>query len=308
MKDMKRKIAYSLVLLFVAHPLFSWAQEQFPTPQAAVNALVEAAKARNLDSIHAIFGRESLQLVSHDPVQASNSLEVFLGRTVQKAQLCNQSSNCVEVDLGLDAWPLPIPLVNQNGEWHFDISAGREEILNRRIGMNELAAIRVCHAYVAAQREYAAADRNGDGVLEYAVQLRSTPGRHNGLYWHANTGDEMSPLGPLIAQAHEEGYRAANKIMAENNSAYRGYCFKILTRQGRHAVGGKYNYIINGHMIAGFALVAWPSQWGNTGIMTFVVNQQDKVFQKNLGPRSYAIAESMSTFDPGAGWTAVSEP
>ena len=178
--------------------------------------------------------------------------------------------------------------MKQAGQWFFDSEAGREEILNRRIGANELGAIQVCRAYLQAQREYASVDRTGDGVLEYAQHLRSTPGTHDGLYWSTRTGDELSPLGPLVAQARVEGYRQKTKI---------------LTRQGKHAPAGKCNYVINGHMIAGFALVAWPAEWGNTGVMTFVVNQQGKVYQKNLGPKTASIAQAITTYDPDSTWT-----
>jgi hypothetical protein len=150
-------------------------------------------------------------------------------------------------------------------------------------------------------------DRNGDEVLEYAQHLRSTPDSHDGLYWSTRTGDELSPLGPLVAQARVEGYRQKNKILMEEQNPYHGYYFKILTRQGAHAPGGKYNYIINGHMIAGFALVAWPAEWGNTGVMTFIVNQQGKVYQKSLGPKTSSIANAMTTYNPDNTWTVTRE-
>jgi DUF2950 family protein len=170
-----------------------------------------------------------------------------------------------------------------------------------------LDTIRVCAAYVQAQREYAAEDHTGSGVLEYAQRLRSTPGQHDGLYWHAEAGQEISPLGPLVAQACAEGYVQESKIMTERQVPYHGYYFKILTRQGAHAPGGKYDYIINGNMIAGFALAAWPAEWGNTGVMTFIVNQQGKVYEKNLGPKTSAIAGKMTTYDPGADWKPAAD-
>ena len=192
--------------------------------------------------------------------------------------------------------------MQDNGQWFFDAAAGREEILNRRIGMDELAAIRVCRAYVDAQREYASQPRNGGEVLEYAQHLRSTTNTHDGLYWHAEPGEEASPFGPLIAQSHDEGYRHAVKILATNLAPYRGYCFKILTQQGPHAPAGKYDYIINGHMLAGFALVAWPEEWGNTGVMTFIVNQNGKVYEKNLGLKTARLALAMTAYDPDPTW------
>jgi hypothetical protein len=160
---------------------------------------------------------------------------------------------------------------------------------------------------VQAQREYASEDRNSDEVLEYAKHLRSTPGAHDGLYWSTRTGDELSPLGPLVAQAHSEGYRKQTRILTDEQSPYHGYYFKILTQQDKHAPGGKYSYIINGHMIAGFALVAWPAEWGNTGVMTLVVNQRGKVYQKNLGPKTSSIAQAMTTYNPDGTWTLAGE-
>ncbi|MGD0651769.1 MAG: DUF2950 domain-containing protein [Verrucomicrobiia bacterium] len=298
-----------LALIFVASlRLDAAAQQQFASPDEAVNALVTAAKARDTNTLHAIFGPAAHELVSPDIVQASNESEAFLRRLTEKAALVRASDTNAVLQLGADGWPFPIPLVKQpDGKWLFDTLAGKEEILNRRIGRNELGAIRVCRAYVDAQREYASQPRSSDGVLEYAQLVRSAPGKHDGLYWPVGADEELSPLGPLIAQAHGEGYRRQTKIMTEAQSPYRGYYFKILTRQGRHAPGGKYNYIINGHMIAGFAIVAWPAEWGNSGVMTFIVNQQGKVYQKNLGAKTSAIAPRMTTYDPNASWTPVKE-
>jgi hypothetical protein len=167
-----------------------------------------------------------------------------------------------------------------------------------------MGAIDVCNAYVVAQREYASQDRMGDGVLAYAQFLRSTPGTHDGLFWPAQKpGEELSPLGPLIAQARVEGYQRTAKMLNDEQAPYHGYYFKILTRQGKHSLSGKYNYIINGRMIAGFALVAWPVEWGNTGVMTFIVNQTGVVFQKNLGSKTAKIARAITTYDPDDTWT-----
>jgi hypothetical protein len=298
-----------LALIFVASlRLDAAAQQQFASPDEAVNALVTAAEARDTNTLHAIFGPVAHELVSPDIVQATNESETFLRRLTEKAALVRASDTNAVLQLGADGWPFPIPLVKQpDGKWLFDTLAGKEEILNRRVGRNELGAIRVCRAYVDAQREYASQPRSSDGVLEYAQHLRSVPGTRDGLYWPAAADEELSPLGPLIAQAHGEGYRRQTKIMTDEQSPYRGYYFEILTRQGRHAPGGNYNYIINGHMIAGFALVAWPAEWGNSGVMTFIVNQQGKVYQKNLGARTSAIAPGMTTYDPDASWTLVNE-
>jgi hypothetical protein len=280
----------------------------FDSPQAAVQSLAAAAQTQNTNAMLAIFGPQSRDLVSPDAVQAGNAFSNFVRRLGEKRELVtNQSGSKVLLQIGLDAWPFPIPLVQDKdkGQWFFDTAAGREEILNRRIGMDELGAIGVCRAYVEAQREYASQPRNGGEVLEYARHLRSTTNTHDGLYWHVQPGEETSPFGPLIAQSHDEGYRHATKIMADNLAPYRGYCFKILTRQGSHAPAGKYNYIINGHMLAGFALVAWPEQWGNSGVMTFIVNQQGKVYEKNLGPKTSRLALALTTYDPDDSWKPV---
>ncbi|MGA2500938.1 MAG: DUF2950 domain-containing protein [Tepidisphaeraceae bacterium] len=291
--------------LFVMASLQSVAQERFATSDDAVKALTTATGNKDTNAFAQIFGPALHGLVSADPVQASNAFAVFTRRVAEKVEPVRQSDAKVRLDLGADAWPFPIPLVMQDGQWFFDTAAGAEEILNRRIGRNELDTISVCHAYVEAQRAYASQDRLGDGVLAYAQQLRSTPGTHDGLYWHAGPGEEASPLGPLIAQARGEGYRHEFKIMAEAQVPYHGYYFRILTRQGSRAPGGKYNYIINGRMIAGFAFVAWPAQWGNSGVMTFIVNQQGKVYERNLGPKTDAIARKMKAYDPGPDWKAA---
>ncbi len=277
-------------------------EKMFNSPTEAVDALKSAVKARDTNALRSIFGPTGHQLVSPDEVEATNDFEMFVKRLNDKVEVVSQSDSREELQIGTDAWPFAIPLVKRDDKWFFDTAAGKEEILNRRIGANELQTIRVCEAYVEAQREYAGELRNGSDVLEYAQKMRSTPGKRDGLYWKVEPGGELSPLGPLIAAAHVEGYRRATKIMTDEQSPYHGYYFKILTRQGRHAPGGKYSYVINGHMIAGFALVAWPEQWDDTGVMTFIVNQQGRVYQKNLGPKTDAIASRLSAYDPDESW------
>jgi hypothetical protein len=203
--------------------------------------------------------------------------------------------------IGVEAWPMPIPLVRTGDRWRFATEEGADEIVNRRVGGNERSAIHVLRAYVDAQREYAAKDRDGDGVLQYAQKLASAAGKHDGLYWRADAtkGEEESPFGPLIAAsaAYLKGHAA--------DDAYRGYHFRILSRQGKDAPGGAYSYVINGRMIAGFAMVAYPAEWGTSGVMTFIVSHNGKVYQKDLGKNSADIAAKMTTFDPGAGWKEV---
>jgi hypothetical protein len=282
-------------------------EEHFATADDAIKAFKTAAANKDTNALAVIFGPSVRELVSADPVQASNGLVNFSRRVTEKVAPVQKSDANFLLELGLDAWPFPIPLVKQDGQWLFDTDAGKDEILNRRIGRDELDTIRVCDAYAEAQRDYAGEDHCGAGLLEYAQHLRSTPGQHDGLYWHAEPGEEISPLGPLVAQAHVEGYRHETKIMTGTQVPYHGYFFKILTRQGRHAPGGKYDYIINGHMIAGFALVAWPAEWGNSGVMTFIINQQCKVYEQDLGPKTAAKASAMTTYDPGPEWKPAEE-
>jgi hypothetical protein len=295
-----------LALLALTLPVCASAadEQSFTAPQDAVNALVSAANNHDTNALHTIFGPEGHALISPDVVQATEDYKMFVQRLAEKTQLVNNSDSNVTLEIGADGWPFPIPLVKQDGQWFFDTAAGRQEILARRIGMDETGAMNVCNAYVEAQREYASQDRLGDGVPAYAQFLRSTPGTHDGLFWPANQpGEELSPLGPLVAQARVEGYQRTAKMLNDEQAPYHGYYFKILTRQGKQAPGGKYNYIINGRMIAGFALVAWPAEWGNTGVMTFIVNQQGKVYQKNLGPKTAKIARAITTYAPDDTWT-----
>jgi hypothetical protein len=282
-------------------------EELFPSPDDAVQALKTAAKNKDTNALNEIFGPELHSLMSADAVQASNRFALFANRIAARTSLEHPSDDKVVLNIGYDNWPFPIPIVKHGSQWAFDTGAGKEEILNRRIGGDELATLRVCNAYVDAQREYASEDRDGDGVMQYAQLLRSTPGKHDGLYWHAASGEELSPLGPLIAAAKGEGYVHQSKIMSDDQKPYHGYFFKILTRQGKHAAGGKYNYVIHGRMIAGFALVAWPAQWGNSGFMTFIVNQDGKIYEKCLGEKTANIASKMTTFDPESSWRVVEE-
>lgn len=278
-------------------------EQTFASPEAAVSALTGAAEHHDTNTLHAIFGPEGHQLVSPDAVQATANYKMFVQRLTEKTQMITNSDSRITLNLGTDDWPFPIPLEEQDGRWHFDTAAGRAEILNRRVGMDELGAIAVCRAYVDAQREYAGQDRMGDGVLAYAQFLHSTPGKHDGLFWPAKPGEELSPLGPLVAAARGEGYRRTARMLSEQQAPYHGYYFKILTRQGKHAAGGKYDYVINGRMIAGFGLVAWPAEWSNTGVMTFIVNQRGIVYQCNLGKKTAKIAADMTRFDPDPRWT-----
>jgi hypothetical protein len=302
-----RQIGSCMLILAMPAGLYAAGERRFDTPDEAVKILTEAVRGHDTNTMHAIFGPEGHELVSPDVVQRTEEFDAFVKRLTEKTELRKETDGKVEVDLGNDGWPFPIPLVKEDdGKWFFDTEAGSEEILNRRIGADELGAIAVSKAYVEAQREYASKDRYGTGVLEYAQHLRSTAGTHDGLYWPAKEAtDEVSPLGPLIAQAHVEGYRHDTKALTDQLTPYHGYFFKILTKQGSHAPIGKYDYVINGHMIGGFAFIAWPEKWGNTGVMTFIVNQQGKIYQKNLGPKTSSIAEDTTRYDPDDSWKPV---
>jgi hypothetical protein len=202
--------------------------------------------------------------------------------------------------VGKDEWPLPIPIVKQDSGWHFDTKAGAQEIVDRRIGANELNAIEVCRAYVDAQTDYAMKDRNNDGFKEYAQKFVSSPGKHDGLYWPAQAGEEESPMGPLAASARAEGYGSTH--VEGKRTPYYGYYYRILKAQGKSAPGGAVDYVVKGHMIGGFALVAFPAEYGVSGIMSFIVSYDGVVYQKDLGPSTAKIAGAMTRFDPDPTW------
>jgi hypothetical protein len=279
------------------------AGQAFATPEEAVSALVRATTAQSGDALRYIFGPAAADLHNPDRVQATNEFNAFTTALNATNRLVHESDTKCVLEVGTNCWPFPVPIVKKDGRWFFDTEAGEEEIFLRRIGKNELATLEVMRAYVDAQREYASRDRNGDEVLEYAQRLASSPGAKDGLYWPPDLDGEISPLGPLVAQARGEGYRLTGKDQNTVREPFHGYFFKILTRQGKHAPGGNYNYIINGHMIGGFALVAWPAEYGESGIMTFIVNQQGRVYQRDLGARTDKLAAAMKTYDPDTSWS-----
>jgi hypothetical protein len=278
----------------------------FSSPDDAVKALVAAVKAGDRAGVDAIFGPEIKELLSGDPKQDAIEFAAFAKSVAQFAHLSQKSEDRYVLNIGDQNWPMPIPLVRKDGAWFFDAVAGKDEVLSRRIGMDEITAIGVCRTYVVAQREYQSEDRDGSGVLKYAQKIRSTRGAKDGLYWHASDDEEQSPLGPLVTEARQEGYNA--KAADGEPQPFHGYLFKILTAQGAAAPGGAYSYIINGNMVAGFALVAYPAHWGESGVMTFIVNQSGKVYECNLGPQSAEIAVALTEFNPDSDWTPVAQP
>ena len=277
-------------------------RKAFPTPEAAVKALDQAVSTTNHTGFVDLFGPDADWLTNPDPVQGTREFAEFAAAFNLTNRLVHESASRVVLEVGPQDWPFPIPLVKTTNGWCFDTDAGREEILDRRIGRDELEALAVVRAYVEAQREYASRDRDGDEVLEYAQKLASSPGKTDGLYWPPELNGELSPLGPLVAQAQGEGYFREPISSEDEPEPFHGYFFKILKRQGKHAPGGKYNYVINGNMIAGFALVAWPAEYGESGVMTFIVNQQGRVYQKDLGSKTSRLAGKMDTYDPDETW------
>ena len=279
-------------------------QKDFKSPEEAIKTLVDAVKANDTKELSAIFGPAGKELISSgDDVADETGREHFVKAYEEMNKLVNENDKKVILHVGNGDWPLPIPIVKKGESWFFDTTAGREEILNRRIGRNELNAIQVCLAIVDAQREYVLKDRDGDKLLEYAQRFSSRKGGKNGLYWEAKEGEPQSPLGPLIAKAATEGY--SGKRPVGKRSPYHGYYYKVLKSQGKNASGGEYDYIVKGKMIGGFALVAYPDEYGNSGVMTFIVNQDGVVYEKDLGKETEKIAAAMKKFDPDKTWKKV---
>jgi hypothetical protein len=301
----KLKLMRRLVFVaFCAMPVIATGAEQktFATPDEAVAALLAALQADDDAALVAIFGDKHKTLIVTPDRAASSANRAKAAAAIQTYRLLEETAKDRRVLLiGDQAWPLPIPLVRVGGRWRFATEEGEDELVNRRIGANERSAIKVLRAYLDAQKDYAASDRNGDGILQYAQRLGSTPGKHDGLYWPADAakGEEASPFGPLVAES------AAYLKGRHSGDPYRGYHFRILTRQGKSAAGGAYSYVINGRMIAGFAMVAYPAQYGESGVMTFIVSHNGKVFEKDLGKNSAETGAKLTTFDPGAGWKEV---
>lgn len=281
--------------------------QRFSSPEEALKGLVAAVKAHDQAALDRIFGPSSKELLSGDAVQDAAESAELSRHIAEKTALIRDNDAKVIISIGNENWPFPIPLVKANGQWFFDTEAGRDEILNRRIGEDELTAIMVCHTYVKAQREYVLKDWDGDGIFAYARKLRSEPGKKDGLFWRHAKGEPVSPLGEFVAQARISGYKKDKSLFKDQPVPFHGYYFKILTQQGKNVPGGAYSYIINGNMVGGFALVAFPSNWGKSGIMSFIVNQQGKVYQKNLGADTLKLVQDMDTYDPDATWTLVKE-
>jgi hypothetical protein len=276
-------------------------QQSFASADEAVKALVAAIKSGDEEQMLAILGPGGKELIhSGDEVADKAGRDKFLASYEEKTHLEQKSATSMVLHTGIDNWPLPIPITKKGALWAFDTAKGKKEILNRRVGRNELYVMEVLDASVDAQHEYASKDCRGGGTVEFAQRIISTPGKKDGLYWEVQEGEPQSPLGPLVAQAAKEGYPSESYL-----SPFHGYYFKILTGQGKHAPGGAYRYVVKDKMILGFALVAYPAEYGNSGVMTFMVNQEGTVYEKDLGRNTRRIAEAMKVFDPGKGWKPV---
>ena len=323
--------AFLPVTLFLAATFLgvtSSAQAQIPvqstysSPDDAMQALVVAAKTKDRSALATIFGPDHEQLLSGDEIEDTNDLDDFAEALSESAQLQKVSDSKYTVVVGKTNYPMPIPIIQKDGKWLFDTKSGLEEVLNRRIGENELSAINTCRAYAIAQWEYfTEADWDHDGAAEYAQKFISSPGKKDGLYWETAEDEKPSPLGKLVAAAQAEGYgpkprsssapdKAAKRVPekeapAHARAPYHGYYFKILKSQGPHAPGGQYGYLINGNMIAGYALIAYPDKWGNSGVMTFIINQQGRVYQKNFGVDTARRATAITEYDPDPTWKLV---
>jgi hypothetical protein len=288
------------LLLLAAGAQAAGAQRTFATPEEAAAALVAAAKAGDTKAQLSILGSEAKPLLqSGDKVadKAAAARFVSLYETVNKLEKSGDAKAVLTI--GKDAWPFPIPIVKEAAGWRFDTAAGKEEILNRRIGRNELAAMQSALAYCDAQREYYARNPQHDKLLQYAQKFVSTQGKRDGLYFPTKDGEPRSPLGPLFEKAKAAGY--------EKGGGYHGYRYKILKAQGPDAKGGAYDYVVKGKMIGGYALVAWPVNYGNTGVMTFIVNHDGVIYQKDLGTGTASAAQQMTRFNPDKTWKPIEQ-
>jgi Protein of unknown function (DUF2950) len=296
------RVGPAAALLAFAMTSAASAQQTFSTAEAAASALAGAAKAGDRAAVLTVLGKSAGDIVSSgDPVADAEARQKFLTAYDAKHQITMDGDSKAIMVIGPEDYPFPIPLVRKDGKWEFDTATGRKEILYRRIGRNELDTIQSCLAYVDAQSEYADMMRSGE-LAPYAQRFVSSPGKKDGLYWPSATGEPPSPLGDLVAGATREGYEVNG-----SGAPYHGYHFKILKRQGPSATGGAHDYVVNGKMIGGFALVAYPADYGNSGVMTFMVNHDGVVFEKDLGEETEKIAPRITSFNPDHTWKKVAD-
>jgi hypothetical protein len=283
-------------------------QRSFDSPDAAVAALRAAVADDDRDELRALFGPRSDELRSGDPEQDRSDFIAFSSKLTEQTLLRDATNSQQGVPaqillVGVEEWPFPVPLVSDRGRWRFDTDAGVEQLTDRRIGENELSTIDALRAFVLAEETYQSVPRTADGVRAYTAQMLSTPGERDGLFWETAENEDPSPIGPVMAMAVAQ----SSVVAADGPEPYYGYLFKALTRQGQSAPGGEMDYLENGRLTRGIAAVAFPAEYGRTGIMTFIVSMEGTIFQRDLGPETAAIVASMDTFDPGEGWTPVTE-
>jgi hypothetical protein len=298
-------LAGLLVITFVATEASAAAasQKTFASPEDAASALVQALKSRDRATTVLVLGNAGEWMSSGDETADRAAAGRFVAAYEAKHAITRDGDKAT-LTIGEDGFPFAFPIIKNGDRWGFDTAAGSRELLARRIGANELDTIKVLQAIVDAEREYASQDRNGDGVFTYAQKFESAPGKHDGLYWPTKAGEAPSPLGPLIARAAGEGYRKSDK----GPTPYHGYYFRMLKGQGKNADMGAFDYVLRGRDIGGFAVVAYPAKYANSGIMTFIVNQDGKVYQSDRGPDTAKKASAMQRFDPASGWSTVKAP
>ena len=278
-------------------------QKTFATPDDAIQALRTATATGDKAALHDIFGPDVDGMLTGDPVQDANNAHRFAAAMAQSCNPVKDDSGNITLEVGTNDWPMPVPLVQTNGQWYFDTAAGKEEVISRHIGKDELHAIGVCRAYVKAQEQYASMNPAGNAGTNYALHFKSTAGKKDGLYWPvADTTEPASPFGPLVAEATAEGFGHSE---GSGRKPFHGYYFRILTAQGDAAPGGKMNYLSNGQLTGGFALVAYPENWDKSGIMTFIVGQDGQVYQQNLGEKTAKLARKIKAYNPDSNWTLV---
>jgi Protein of unknown function (DUF2950) len=297
-------VLFGAVVGFMSLPALATEPKTFPTPEEAAQALLDAAASDDLNAIWGVLGDEFRdELTNDDTARERENRRRIVAGAKEVLQLRADDANTRVMVIGKEAWPMPFPIVKGDKGWYFDVAVGADEIIDRRVGANELAAISNLNAYVDEQVQYAETDRDGDDVLEYAQRINSSSGKKDGLYWELPAGstEEASPFGPFLAE------KAAYLSDREAGDPFMGYYYWIITRQGENAPGGRYDYVINGNMIGGFAMIAWPADYGNTGIMTFIVNQNGRVYQKDLGEKTEVGAAAVQVYDPDGSWSEVKE-
>jgi hypothetical protein len=295
-------ILVALVLMVNAYTAAAQQQAAFDNPEDAVSALIQALEKNDAAMLGTLLGPDSEDIFSSgDEVADANALADFLALYREGHALVADGNDAVVLQVGSNDWPLPVPIVKRDGKWYLDGAAGVDEIVYRRIGRNELGAIAVCRGFVDAQLDYAAQGHDGNPPGLFAAKLRSDPGQHNGLFWPSAGGEPQSPLGPAVAKAAAEGYRA----VAGKRLPYHGYYYRMLFGQGPAATGGAAEYYVDGVLAQGVALIAWPAEYGVSGVMTFIVNHDGDVFQKDLGEDTAAAADGIEVFDPDSTWAKV---